>query len=337
MTRLTTGVLLALAVFFPVAHLDAQAVPAARGTVTTDTLWAQSLGTSKALTVYLPPSYHTQPARRYPVLYYLHGLHGGERDWVDAGRIHLTLDSLVAAGAPEAIVIMPDGDDSWYTTWNQLPDMAGCRADSRRKEPASSYCVPWPHYDDYIAHDIVQFVDAHYRTRADRQHRGIAGLSMGGYGAVMLALAYPQVFAAAASHSGILSPRLLAGTPSAQPARYASTTAELEQAARGLWASQWPAFGRDTIGWAAREPRHFLQQGRTPNPMPAIRFDSGVDDALAIEHNRDLHQTLSGIGVSHEYVEWPGGHTWNYWRTHVAESLMFLLGVAASPQRQQND
>src|SRR6187549_3821308 len=97
---------------------DASGAPADRaatmqpriGTVRTDTFWAQSLGTTKALTVYLPPSYSASPNRRYPVLVYLHGLRGNERNWVDVGRIDKVLDSLFAAGKPEAIVVMPDGD-----------------------------------------------------------------------------------------------------------------------------------------------------------------------------------------------------------------------------------
>src|SRR5580765_444325 len=117
------------------------------------------------------------------------------------GRGPATFDSLVAAGMPEMIVVMPDGDDGWYTTWNWLGDWAACkRKPPRPDEAADRYCVPWPHYDDYIARDLVSYIDSHYRTRADRAHRGIAGLSMGGYGAIALALGYPDVFAAAASH-----------------------------------------------------------------------------------------------------------------------------------------
>ena len=204
-----------------------RATGTAQGTVRTDTLWAQSLGIRKALTVYLPPSYGKSPSRRYPVLFYLHGLYGNERNWVEQGALSRTLDSLAAAGKPEAIVVMPDGDDGWYTTWNQLIDASVCRSDTTRREPAATYCVPWPHYDDYIANDIVSHVDRHYRTIPQRASRGIAGLSMGGYGAITLALTYPHVFGAAASHSGVLSPRYLGPKPYGAPARYAMTKEEL--------------------------------------------------------------------------------------------------------------
>src|SRR4029079_4182302 len=82
--------------------------------VAADSFWSQALGIRKQFVVYLPPSYETNPQRRYPVAYYLHGMSGDEWNWVRAGAIDRTLDSLSAAGMPEMIVIMPDGDDGWY-------------------------------------------------------------------------------------------------------------------------------------------------------------------------------------------------------------------------------
>lgn len=316
----------------------ANAQRAPRGTVHTDTLWSQSLGITKALTVYLPPSYGASTARRYPVLFYLHGLTGDERNWVDAGRIDRTLDSLFANGQPEAIVIMPDGDDGWYTTWNGLADVPACRADAVRKERAVTYCVPWQHYDDYIAHDIVAHVDQRYRTYADGRRRGIAGLSMGGYGAISLALAYPTVFAAAASHSGVLSPRYVGPTPFATPSRYASTMTELEQSYRGMWRYLAAAFGRDTIAWVARDPAELARRliaassttAKGAATLPRLLIDCGVEDAY-INQNRDFHHTLLQLGVSHQYAEWPGAHTWGYWTEHAAQSVVFLLSTVGKP------
>ena len=291
----------------------------------TDTLWSQSLGIRKALTVYLPPSYASSPARRYPVLVYLHGLTGNERNWAEQGRLGQTFDSLARAGKPEAIVVMPDGDDGWYTTWNQLNDMPACRADTVRKERADTYCVPWPHYDEYIARDIVTHVDRHYRTRATRASRAIAGLSMGGYGAIALALAYPDVFGAAASHSGVLSPRYLGPKPFAPPSTYAVDSMGLRTSAGWLWKWMAPAFGRDTIGWVARDPgRMAVRALNRARRIPALMLDCGADDSF-IEQNRDFHHTLTRLGIVHRYAEWPGKHDWDYWRTHAAESATFLL------------
>ena len=146
-----------------------------RGTVIADTLWSQSLGTTKQYLVYLPPSYETQPAKRYPVAYYLHGLTGDETNWLELGEIDQVMDSLIAAGGREMLIVLPDGDDSWYTTWNSLGTYAQCRRNPPRSEPAESYCVPWPHYDDYIARDLVAHVDSNYRTFPDSAHREMGG------------------------------------------------------------------------------------------------------------------------------------------------------------------
>ena len=299
------------------------------GTVRTDTIWSPSLGAYKALVVYLPPSYRVAARTRYPLLVYLHGRTGNERNWVDAGRLHLTMDSLVRAGAPEAIIAMPDGDDGWYATWNQLGDATACRADTSRREPAATYCVPWTRYDDYIARDVVSSMDTRYRTVARRERRGIAGLSMGGFGALTLALQYPDVFAAAASHSGVVSPRYLGPKPFAPPARYANTTAELQTAANTLWSDLRWVMGKDTIGWNARDPGRMAQRLQQQvasggPPLPPLMLDVGADDAF-VDQNRDLHATLTRLGVPHRYAEWPGAHSWSYWQRHAAESLQFLL------------
>ncbi len=296
------------------------------GTVRTDTIWSPSLGAYKALVVYLPPSYDAQRSARYPLLVYLHGRSGNERNWTETGLLHRTMDSLVRAGGREAIIAMPDGDDGWYTTWNQLGDITACRADPVRREPSASYCVPWTRYDDYIARDVVAHLDARYRTRAFRDARGIAGLSMGGFGAITLALQYPDVFTAAASHSGVLSPRYLGPTPFSPPPRYANSTAELQRAAGSLWSDLRYVMGKDTIGWNARDPGRLVQRRQQRDRvLPALMFDVGTADPF-VDQNRDLHATLTRLGVPHRYAEWPGAHTWAYWQQHAAESLQFLLG-----------
>ena len=327
------AVLLALAVTVPgsltaaTAGTTGPAHDRTAGTVRTDTLWSQSLGTRKAVVTYLPPSYAARPDRRYPVAVYLHGLYGNQRNWVDHGGMARTMDSLVAAGMPEMIVVMPDGDDGWYTTWNTLPNVAACRREPPAREAAADYCVAWPHYDDYIARDLVAWVDSTFRTRAQPAHRGIGGLSMGGYGAVTLALNYPDVFSAAASHSGTLSPLLTGPRPYAPPPRYAATEAEMAT----LWGRGWPllrpAFGRDTLGWWARDPGRMAGRAlrRTPARMPALFLDAGVDDPL-LGQTRDFHATLTRLGVPHAYAERPGAHNWAYWSAQLPASLRWMAG-----------
>jgi putative tributyrin esterase len=307
--------------------------------VSAESFWSQALGIRKQFVVYLPPSYEASSQRRYPVAYYLHGMLGDEWNWVRSGAIDRTLDSLVASGLPEMIVVMPDGDDGWYTTWNNLGNNAECRRSrppGRQSETVDAYCVPWPKYDDYIARDLVARVDSVYRTIPSRSARAIAGLSMGGYGAISLALAYPDVFSAAASHSGVLSPLYMGPHPYSAPSRYASTEAELRQNAGNLWPAMVLAFGRDTTGWWPRDPgrRAARYSSADRTRMPALMLDVGVADPY-VDQSRDLHATLHRLGVTHAYAEWPGAHNWDYWRLHARESLRWIGGhIAGGAARQ---
>lgn len=297
---------------------DSGTLHAPRSTLRVRSFFSPSLGTRKQLVVYLPPSYATRETKRYPVLYYLHGMWGDERNWSEQGRLGLVMDSLVRRGAPEAIVVMPDGDDSYYTTWNVLASLSDCPGRAPVGEGVDRYCVPWARYDEYVARDLVAWVDSNYRTRPGREHRALGGLSMGGYGAVTLALRYPAVFGAAASHSGVLSPLGAGRRPSAR---------ELEQEwGPRFWPYLRPVFGRDTAGWWARDPARLARRLRTATSglTPALYVDVGTSDPL-LAQNRAFRDSLRAMGVRHTYAEWSGRHDWQYWRRHLGESLAWLL------------
>lgn len=294
------------------------------GSVHEDLFFAPSLGVTKHLVVYLPPSYGRDTTRRYPVAYYLHGLSGTETDWVSKGSIDAVADSLFARGAPETIVVLPDGDDGWYTTWVTPVAYRTC-ADTLHNESPDRYCVARERYDDYIAHDVVQHVDSTYRTRRDRDGRGIGGLSMGGYGAVSIALRYSDIFGSAASHSGVLSPMYFGPKPFAAPVRYASNADELKTAGAPYWSRYLLYWGTDVDRWRAADPAHIADLAkRRGQRLPALFIDCGADDPF-IEQNRALHAELTRLGIRHEYAEWPGAHTWRYWSTHVPESLAWMM------------
>jgi S-formylglutathione hydrolase FrmB len=123
----------------------------------------------------LPSDYATNTQRRYPVLYLLHGLTGDENDWWTRTRL------AEYAARYHLIIVTPGVGDSWY---------------------ANSASDPRARYEDVIIKDLIPFIDAHYRTVPTRDGRAIAGLSMGGLGAVKFALRYPQMFAFAGSFSG---------------------------------------------------------------------------------------------------------------------------------------
>jgi S-formylglutathione hydrolase FrmB len=255
------------------------------------------------------------------------------------------MDSLVAAGGPEMIVAMPDGDPySFYTTFNLLLDAAGCRRlmvpDTASAATVQRDCVAWPHYDDYVAYDVVRHVDSKFRTVARREGRALAGLSMGGYGAITLALQYPAIFAAAASHSGVLSPLILAPDPFARRT-VPSTAADSATSARlqTRWAPLFRViFGTDSAGWLSRDPATLANRLKSAGrPLPALFADVGVADAY-LPHSRAFVAALQASAIPIAYREWPGAHTWDYWRTHVGESLSWIgrqigSAVAAPPAR----
>lgn len=317
-----------LVITAPDASLVAQPSTTAPGTVVTDSLRSPSLGVWKRFVVWTPPGYARDAARRYPVLYALHGMWGRETDWIRHGQIATVLDSLVAAGMPAPIVVMPDGDDGWWTTWHGLVDLPACRREPR-DENADTFCVPWAKYDDYVARDLVARVDSTYRTDARRAARGVLGLSMGGYGATTLALRYPDVFAAAASHSGVLAPMLPADTV---PWRGGERTRALATWYGGrMWGAMRLAFGSDSVSWTARDPVRLLDRLRARGvALPALWADVGRDDRYA-PMTRAWRDALAARGVPLVYAEREGGHAWSQWRTAITTSLPWMMAQLAPP------
>ncbi|MCR2800070.1 alpha/beta hydrolase-fold protein [Microbacterium sp. zg-Y818] len=142
---------------------------------------SQLEGRAREFVTYLPPSYLTEPAREYPVVYLLHGINGGSREW-EPREIDTVLDALWADGLAESIVIMPDGESLWYAD-----------------QPGGT---PWR---SMFLTEMVPLVDAEYRTLDTPPFRALTGVSMGGFGAFSLGLSHPELFSSLASHIGSLS------------------------------------------------------------------------------------------------------------------------------------
>jgi S-formylglutathione hydrolase FrmB len=296
-----------------------------RGTISVDNFRSDALGVRKDYLIYLPPSYATAETRRYPVVYLLHGAWGSEDDWVQKGGIDVVMDSLIAGGMPEMIVVMPDGDDGFYTDWAPPYRRETCPLRTDLRESAERYCVRSPSYDDYIARDLVRQTDNTYRTLAGARHRGIAGLSMGGFGALALAAEYPDLWSAAASHSGAVELLALRVDSAAGTVTYATRPDTLRTTWPGLWPLLAPVFGTDAKDWTARDPvgRIARMNAQARARLPALYADIGTEDRLLL-NNRALHAELARMGVRLEYHEYPGEHTWPYWRAHVGQSLTWL-------------
>jgi S-formylglutathione hydrolase len=164
-TRATTGRLLEIKV----------AAPALKGNLLNDPI-------EQSVAVYLPPSYDTAPAKRFPTLYLLHGFLGHKEVWTTSGyqgmRLQPLMDEMIKSGKiREMVVVVPNGWNAYGGAFYTNSSLTG-------------------NWEDYIHRDLVQNIDANYRTMARPESRGIAGHSMGGYGAVTLAMKHPEVFSA---------------------------------------------------------------------------------------------------------------------------------------------
>ena len=146
------------------------------------TFESAALGRAMPYLVYLPPGYATS-ARRYPVLYMLHGMGGGDDQWRSLGLLDAADRMIRAREIQPLIIVMPQGDQSYWM------DHAGTDQQA---------------WGTYTARDLVAEIDAHLRTLADRSHRAIGGLSMGAHGALQLALNHPDTFSIAGAHSLVL-------------------------------------------------------------------------------------------------------------------------------------
>src|SRR5580700_11229730 len=140
--------------------------------------------------VFLPPSYAAQKTRRYPVVYALHGYSIGAEQWTKEIHVPQTIEGAFARGAQDMIVVLPDSktvhNGSMYSSSATTGD-----------------------FERFIAHDVVAYIDAHYRTIADRTSRGLVGHSMGGYGASRIGMKHPEVF----GNLYIMSPCCMSARP----------------------------------------------------------------------------------------------------------------------------
>jgi S-formylglutathione hydrolase FrmB len=240
-----------------------------------DTIRVQSSSMQKQIpcTVIYPDSYkagHTS----YPVLYLLHGRSGNYKSWLG-----ISPDLPKYADQYQIIVICPDGGDySWYM---------------------NSPVVKGFNYETFTAVELVNYMDKNYRTRADRYHRAIAGLSMGGHGALYLAITHPDVFGAAVSISGGLDMR------------------EFDSSMRSVL----PDIKEQPHIWEQHTVFNLIDSLK--NKQLAIAIDCGVNDGF-ITVNRNVHQKLLALEIDHDYTERPGAHTGQYWGNSLLYQLVFI-------------
>ncbi len=169
------------------AFYDAQPVP--HGEIRTHWYASKSLNAIRRLTVYTPPGYDSNAGTRYPVLYLFHGANADETAWTRLGHVNLILDNLLAAGKSKPfLIVMPFGYG--IPPGSQAPAAGGAPAAGRTPAPGANLAA----FSRDLLEDVIPFVDSHYRSYTDRDHRAIAGLSMGGGESLGIGLNHLELF-----------------------------------------------------------------------------------------------------------------------------------------------
>ncbi|HMQ04118.1 MAG TPA: alpha/beta hydrolase family protein [Pyrinomonadaceae bacterium] len=238
------------------------------------------MGRDMPYRVVLPLAYSTRTADRFPVLYLLHGLTGNYKNWTDLTRIRSY------AEAHNLIIVTPEGENGWYTD-----------STSRASDK----------YESYIVKELIPEVEKKYRVIASRDKRAIAGLSMGGYGALKFGLKYPEKFVLAGSFSGAL------GAASITEAQFPGAVGKTIDGIFG------------PSGNEARKGNDLFHIVREASPekiksMPFLYVDCGTEDFL-FQNNREFVSLLVEKKVPHEYRQLPGAHNWAFWDKQVLEFL----------------
>jgi len=245
-----------------------------------------ALGQERSVNILLPVDYETS-TRRYPVLYLLHGLGDDHTIW--ALRTNLT----AYAAHHDILVVMPDASRSWYV---------------------NSAVDPQARFEDFIVKDLVAYVDAHYRTLPLRRSRAVAGLSMGGYGALLLGLKHHRTFAAIGSFSGAIG---IAHEPlivnPGMDAEHLHRHQEISALFGPLGSAE--RRERDPFAWLDKVPAA---------EMPLLYLACGGQDFL-IGDNRAFVDLLSSRKIPYEYREIsPRVHSWDFWDDQIRIFLDLL-------------
>jgi enterochelin esterase-like enzyme len=246
-----------------------------QGTLLDDQLLSPIIGAGFTYRVYLPPDYVHQPQKRYPVLYMLHGAGGNYTEWTDS-FLPEQADRMMSAGdIPPMIIVMPDdGEATYYANWSE----------------------GGPRWGDYLTQDVVATIDDRYRTIDDPASRAIGGLSMGGLGALNLALQHPNEFGVVGAHSPSVR---LEPDPT-------------------LWFLVGQNFWDNNPVW--------LVQHRGGLDGLQIWLDAGTED-IWLPNIEVVHTALVNQGVSVDYHEFPGPHEAEYWIEHVPDYLRFYAAA----------
>jgi len=290
MTNLIKKIALA---FFAIYFFQSAIAQSIGKTIETKTVKSTLLNRNVNYSIYLPADYE-QSQRTYPVVYLLHGYTDDNTAWLQFGEVNRYADKAIADGTiPPMIIVMPDADSSFYIN----------SYDGKEK------------YEDFFIKEFIPAIEKTWRTKTEKRFRGVAGLSMGGYGTLIYALKYPELFAAAAPLSAaVFADDDITTFPDNS---WEKTFAQLY--GRGLK-------GKDRLSksWYDNSIPKIVET-KSADDLKKVRYwiDCGDDDFL-IKGNCNLHIMLTEKKVPHEFRVLDGAHNWTYWRTGIVDALKFI-------------
>jgi len=280
--------------FVPLLLCQAQA----QGRIDCKALESRVLGQTIHYCVMLPPDYDTATAgrspRRYPVLYFLHGLGDNEQTLFKSGGWEVIGDMRQQKQISDFLVVTPEGRRSFYIN----------SADGRVR------------YSDFFIREFMPYIESHYSIRRERSARAISGVSMGGYGALRFAFAHPELFSSVSAQSAAL---ITASPGETNTAMHSGSP---------LGGTLGTVFGNpiDVAHWNRNSPFVLAKQNRAliRTTKLSIYFNCGRDDEFGFEKGAgELHQQLQAEGIPHEFHLYPGNHGAAYFLAHLSETLMF--------------
>jgi S-formylglutathione hydrolase FrmB len=251
--------------------------------------------------VFLPANYSSPDAkaRRYPVLYLLHGLGGNEQEMALSGEWTVLQDLRRDHKAGDFLVAAPDGWDTFYVNSRDGKTL----------------------YSDFFLHEFIPFIERTYRVRAGRAARGITGFSMGGYGALRIAFANPELFGSVSAHSAALM---------RDPPQGVNAGAAGGNLAARLLTS---VYGNpiDAKFWDLNSPFLLAKKNFVLLAKTKIYFDCGTEDSYGFNHGAsELDKALNALQIPHEFHLYPGGHSVSYLLAHREASFEFHSHVFES-------
>ena len=242
------------------------------GSVTAIWYHSDGIGKNRRMNVYTPYGYETSGKRKYPVLYLLHGMGGDEDEWKNFGRACVILNNLIAQGKAEPmILVMPNGHSGM--------DAAPGESDWGYYKPYHVTNAPAAFESNFP--EIVKFIDKTYRTRADKNHRAIAGLSMGGFHSAYISANYPDLFGYVGLFSAAVGAMPTTGSPFYE-------------------------------GFDAKLAKQFSK------PPRLYWIGCGNVDFL-YNNNKAMREKFDAAGYPYVYMETDGGHVWKNWRIYLAD------------------